>query len=307
MPKAGVLLLDLQETTRAWAEEVLRVLSAQNDFHAEIAREVSAAKQRLSEASFGLAVVFLCPEELGSFHRIEKTLEAGSQLRLVAFICGTLEDFASQMAHVPCDDFILCTASGHEIVARLRRCLDGNLTTVLEDAKRHLLLKFGTANLIGHDPKFCQAVAKAHQIAACEAPVLLTGETGTGKEVFARMIHYLSARAGKPFMPINCAAIPHELFENELFGHAKGAYTGATEQREGVIQAANHGTLFLDEVDSLAPLVQAKLLRFLEEHEFKPLGMNHILKADVRIVAAAKPICGRKFRKANFATICIIA
>jgi two-component system response regulator GlrR len=179
--------------------------------------------------------------------------------------------------------------------------MDGSLSTELDETKRHLLIKYGLKNLIGRDSKFCHAIAKIQQVAACEVPVLLSGETGTGKEVFARTIHYLSPRAGKPFIPVNCAAIPTELFENELFGHAKGAYTSATEQREGLIQAANHGTLFLDEVDSLSLLVQAKLLRFLEEHEFKPLGMNRLYKADVYILAAGladllKKVEAGKFR-----------
>lgn len=286
MRKAEVLLIDLQEKTRVRAEEVLLVLSAQTDFHAEIARDLPAAKQRLCETSFRLALIFLCPADLCSFRQIAETLEAGPHLRLIACICGAPENLTLQVVQLPCDDFIIYPTSQNEILARLRRCLDGSLSTKLDEVKHHLLIKHGVKNLVGRDPKFCEAIAKIQQIAACEVPVLLTGETGTGKEVFARTIHYLSPRAGKPFIPVNCAAIPTELFENELFGHAKGAYTGATEQREGLIQAANHGTLFLDEVDSLAPLLQAKLLRFLEEHEFKPLGVNRLCKADVRIVAA---------------------
>lgn len=300
MRKAGVLLIDFQEKTRVRAEEVLQVLSAQDDFHAEIARDLPTAKQRLHDTSFGLALIFLCPADLCSFHQIVEALEDAPHLHLIACICGAPENLTPQVAHLPCDDFIIYPTSPHEILARLRRCLDGSLSTELGEAKRHLLIRHGVKNLVGRDPKFCQAVAKIQQIAACEVPVLLTGETGTGKEVFARTVHYLSPRAGKPFIPVNCAAIPAELFENELFGHAKGAYTGATEQREGLIQAANHGTLFLDEVDSLALLLQAKLLRFLEEHEFKPLGVNRLCKADVRIVAAGLADLSKKVQAGKF-------
>ncbi|MCI0693344.1 sigma-54 dependent transcriptional regulator [candidate division KSB1 bacterium] len=138
------------------------------------------------------------------------------------------------------------------------------------------------------------------QISPCEVPVLICGETGTGKELFARAIHYLSPRSSKPFIPINCAAIPAELFENELFGHVKGAFTGATVRQEGIIQAAAGGTLFLDEIDSIPLIMQAKLLRFLEEKEFKPLGLNRIAKADVRIVSAARNDLRKKAQEGAF-------
>lgn len=163
-----------------------------------------------------------------------------------------------------------------------------------------LVVKFGLKKLVGQDPKFCDALVELKQIAACDVPVLLQGETGTGKELFARAIHYLGPRSSKPFIPINCAAIPAELFENELFGHVKGAFTGATGRQEGLIQAAVGGTLFLDEIDSIPLLMQAKLLRFLEEKEFKPLGLNCLLKADVRIVAAARGDLRKKAQEGAF-------
>jgi len=176
----------------------------------------------------------------------------------------------------------------------------GRVLDESDEIKHNLLIKFGLKQLVGQDPKFCEALVKVRQIAACDAPVLLQGETGTGKELFARAIHYLSLRSSKPFMPVNCANIPVELFENELFGHVKGAFTGATARQEGIIQAAAEGTLFLDEIDSILPLVQAKLLRFLEEKEFKVLGLNRLEKADVRIVAAARSDLRKKIQEGAF-------
>jgi DNA-binding NtrC family response regulator len=116
--------------------------------------------------------------------------------------------------------------------------------------------------------------------------VLISGETGTGKEVCARAIHYLSARAAKPFLAVNCGAIPVELIENELFGHERGAYTDAGTSQRGVIAEAESGTLFLDEIDCLPLLAQVKLLRFLQEKEFRPLGASKTVKASVRVIAA---------------------
>ncbi|HEX9671582.1 MAG TPA: sigma-54 dependent transcriptional regulator, partial [Thermoanaerobaculia bacterium] len=113
------------------------------------------------------------------------------------------------------------------------------------------------------------------------------GETGTGKELVARAIHYLSPRAQKPFIAVNCGAIPVELVENELFGHERSAYTGASTPQHGVVHEAEGGTLLLDELDSLTPLAQVKLLRFLQEKEFRPLGASRAQRADVRVLAAA--------------------
>jgi DNA-binding NtrC family response regulator len=124
-------------------------------------------------------------------------------------------------------------------------------------------------------------------IAKCDANVLIAGETGTGKELYARAIHYGSSREGRPFTPVNCGAIPTELVENELFGHERGAYTSAATFQAGLIEEANGGTLFLDEIDCLPVFAQVKLLRFLQEKEYRPLGSAKIRRADVRIIAAS--------------------
>jgi len=124
-------------------------------------------------------------------------------------------------------------------------------------------------------------------VASCDATVLVTGETGTGKELCARAIHYLSPRARKPFTPVNCGAIPPELVENELFGHEPEAFTGASTRRNGLIRESDGGTLFLDEIDCLPLLAQVKLLRFLQDREFRPLGSARPRYADIRVIAAS--------------------
>src|SRR5215217_4935956 len=166
--------------------------------------------------------------------------------------------------------------------------------------------------LVGDSPDFVLLLQKIPQIAKCDANVLIEGETGTGKEVYARAIHYRSARASKPFVPVNCGAIPVELVENELFGHERGAFTSASALQAGLIEEASGGTLFLDEVDSLPPLAQVKLLRFLQEKEYKPLGSVKLRKADVRIVAASnldleKATQNRKMRQDLFYRLNVIS
>ena len=141
-------------------------------------------------------------------------------------------------------------------------------------------------NLIGNSPAFVETVNEIEKIAMCDAPVLLCGETGTGKELAARAIHYSGKRKDKSFIPVNCGALPDNLIANELFGHTKGAYTDARNSQPGLVDQANGGTLFLDEVESLSLSAQATLLRFLENYEYSPLGSSTTRITNVRIIAA---------------------
>lgn len=141
-------------------------------------------------------------------------------------------------------------------------------------------------SLVGKSESFAKAIQKLPLLARSNSPILIMGETGTGKELFARAIHYHSARQGKPFIPVNCGALPDHLFENELFGHAKGAFTDASSEENGLIAEAEGGTLLLDEVDALSPAAQIKLLRFLQDREYRRIGSPKVLLADVRVLAA---------------------
>jgi transcriptional regulator with PAS, ATPase and Fis domain len=149
-----------------------------------------------------------------------------------------------------------------------------------------LASKAGHARVVGHSPEWMETLKKATQVAETETTVLLTGESGTGKEVVARFIHRASARKGGPFNALNCAALPEQLLESELFGYERGAFTGAQQSKPGQIELAAGGVLFLDEVSEMSPSAQAKFLRVLQEREFQRLGGTRLLKANVRIIAA---------------------
>ncbi|OEY68005.1 hypothetical protein BG841_09935 [Marinobacter sp. X15-166B] len=142
-------------------------------------------------------------------------------------------------------------------------------------------------NLIGTSQVFLHSLLLIQQAAGHAAPVLLLGETGTGKELAARAIHYMGARAEHPFIPVNCGALPQEIFENEVFGHEQGAYTDARKSQLGLVGQAQGGTLFLDEIDALSLKSQVVLLRFLQDHEYRPLGAQGTKNANVRIIAAS--------------------
>lgn len=141
--------------------------------------------------------------------------------------------------------------------------------------------------LIGESKAFQRMMAVLEKIAIYDASVLLSGETGSGKELAARAIHYRSRRYDKPFIPVNCGALPDHLIENELFGHARGAYTDARDSHPGLVAQAEGGTLFLDEIDTLSPKAQICLLRFLQDGQYRPLGGSKAISADVRILAAS--------------------
>jgi DNA-binding NtrC family response regulator len=142
-------------------------------------------------------------------------------------------------------------------------------------------------DLVGRSPCFRDALACLQQWSRVDATVLICGETGTGKELAARALHYLGARSGGPFVPVNCGAIADSLLEAELFGHVKGAFTDAKQDARGMISLASGGTLFLDEVDALSPRAQAALLRFVQDHSYRPVGGARFQHGDVRLVAAS--------------------
>jgi transcriptional regulator with GAF, ATPase, and Fis domain len=141
--------------------------------------------------------------------------------------------------------------------------------------------------VIGTSAAFLAVVRQIERVAGYDVPVLIEGETGTGKELAARAIHYRSRRRDSPFVPVNCGALPESLIENEFFGHCRGAFTDAREEWPGLLRLAHHGTLFLDEIDAMPARGQVALLRFLQDYQFRPLGGRKSCEADVRVIAAA--------------------
>jgi DNA-binding NtrC family response regulator len=204
-------------------------------------------------------------------------------------------EFALSMA----DDLALSTERQDLLQLRVRRLLDSSCSDA-GSAYEGLIRELGRANLIGKDPRFLQAAERMAASARTDLPVLITGETGTGKELFASAIHFMSHRRNEAFIPVDCGGIPEHLFENELFGHVRGAYTDARGEQRGLAAVADGGTLFLDEVDSLPVAAQAKLLRFLQERHFKALGADQWTHADVRIVAASNRDLGQLTAERQF-------
>jgi two-component system, NtrC family, response regulator GlrR len=200
------------------------------------------------------------------------------------------------------DDFLLPPLSLYDMRLRVHR-LTQRFTEkedTMEACQLNLISQLGMQRFIGKAPAFMAAIENIPRIAGCDATVLLIGNTGTGKEMCARTIHYLSPRAKKPFIPVNCGSIPGDLFENEMFGHESGAFTDARHSQRGLIAEADGGTLFLDEVDSLPLSAQVKILRFLQDKEYRPLGAQHYRHADTRLIAASNQNLKQKVRDRLF-------
>jgi DNA-binding NtrC family response regulator len=213
--------------------------------------------------------------------------QAWPSAAVLGAICNVAHDVADLLDSLGhgLDDFFCCPCPQIDFVARLRRLLPSQRASRAERLAQLGNLKLDM--LIGESTPLVESLTRMLRVAASNATVLVGGETGVGKELFARAIHYNGSRKSRPFIPINCSALPDHLLENELFGHAKGAYTDASTSEKGLLAQAEGGTVFLDEVDTLTASSQAKLLRFLQDREYRPLGSSKTLSADVRVLAAA--------------------
>ncbi len=234
-----------------------------------------------NEPLTSLHAVLGIPED----HSIDKALAEAARAGNVA---GELTDFVRFQRRI--------TVNGEPRYLELHSCqtceLVGQtrLMIIRDVSERHrleMLIDRSRGDLVTSDRKVLALLERVHQVAPSNASVLLQGESGTGKTHIARLIHRLSRRADKPFIEVNCAAIPTSLIESELFGHVKGAFTGAMRDRPGRFQAAHGGTLFLDEIAEIPMHLQAKLLRVLQDHEFEPVGSDRTMHVDIRIISAS--------------------
>jgi DNA-binding NtrC family response regulator len=184
------------------------------------------------------------------------------------------------------DDLMFWPVRGHELEVRIRRLLQDH-SRLSHEIENSLGKEMGLAQLVGMHPSILHAARQAMLFADTKAAVLITGETGTGKDLFAHAIHSLSKRKSGPFIPVDCGSLPEHLAENELFGHCRGAFTDAHKDQRGLAAMAEDGTLFLDEVDALSPANQAKLLRFLQEGTYRALGAERFTRSNARVIAAS--------------------
>jgi two-component system response regulator AtoC len=278
---ARVLVVDDEEGIRSFLAESLETVGHE----VAQAEDGNDALRQLSRSSFHLMITDLRMPGLDGMALLRRVRSEWPETEVIVLTAfGTVEGAVEAMK-LGAMDYLQKPISGPEEVRLLAaRAVERFGLRALEersaiDSESGLPLTYGAPAMV----PIVQAIEK---VARTEATVFLLGESGTGKEIAAQTIHRLSARAGGPFMPVNCAALSENLLESEIFGHEKGSFTGAGARRRGRLELADGGTLFLDEVAELKPEIQAKLLRVLQDRRFERLGGSHTIVADVRLIAA---------------------
>ena len=223
---------------------------------------------------------------------LQRLKEIKPSLAIIVLSSSKDPEFIFRASKLGADDFICKPVDPKDLDERIGKVLDSQrLSSEVTQLREHVRRQTDFTMLFGTSPKMMEVKMTIEQVADTTATVLVRGESGTGKEVVARMVYAESSRCDKPFVKVNCAAIPHELLESELFGYEAGAFTGATRQKLGKFEQANNGTIFLDEISEMHPALQAKLLHVLQDHEFSRLGGKRDIQVDVRVLAATnKPL-----------------
>ncbi len=283
LQKLRVLFVDDETAIR----EIMKIELPRMGHEVTLCEDGSAALKALEKQTFDAALVDLRMPGLSGWDVIEHIKKVSPETEVVISTGHGDLEAAIQALRLGAYDFLPKPCKLFEISAVLKRIAEKRtLTNKTIALETRLKAVEGSPDLIGRTPGMLRVKKLIEKIAPTDSSVLILGETGTGKELVARRIHDLSQRASMPFVAVNCGALPENLVESELFGHRKGAFTGADAPRKGLIEVANGGTLFLDEMGELDKTMQVKLLRFLESGEVRRVGENEAFHVDVRIVCA---------------------
>jgi two-component system response regulator GlrR len=272
-------------------------------YETTMAEEGEKALALALEEVYDLAIIDLKLNGIDGISLLEKLLRLHPYLPVIILTAhGTIAS-AVEATKKGAYDYLTKPFDPKDLLHRIEKALEvRRLRGEVEQLRTLVRERYHPDNIVASSDKMQQVLGQVAQIAVTDSTVCLYGESGTGKELIAKSIHALSHRARGPFVAINCGAIPESLLENELFGHVKGAYTGADQPQRGLLRQADDGTLFLDEISELSPALQVKFLRVLQEREFYPLGAGQPTKVDFRLIAATNQdlwdaVCKGKFRE----------
>src|SRR5688572_520262 len=283
--RGSVLLVD-DET------KILNALAAavRADGHDVVAvTDPREAQRLLSQRLFDVLVVDNLMPELGGLDLIRELVSSAPAAEIPQIVMMTAHatvESAIEAMRLGAFDYLQKPFEIDELLVVVNRALDHQRLRTEHTYLIHERADFNHYGMVGRSRPMQDVIKTAELVARTKSTVLITGETGTGKELVARAIHYKSAQREMPLIKVNCAAIPETLLESELFGHVRGAFTGATTSKKGKFALADGGTIFLDEIGTMSGSLQAKLLRVLQEREFEPLGSERTQKVDVRVIAA---------------------
>jgi DNA-binding NtrC family response regulator len=280
---ADILIVEDKESLR----RMLRKTLASRGFEVDEAADAYEARRRLQGHPYRVVLTDLKLPAGSGFEVLEAAREADPDTPVIVMTAyGTVEEAVKAMKEGAADFLTKPVDTDHLLLLLDRAVERRRQMTELVLLKEEHQSRFGLPRVIGEDPALKEAMLAVQRAAATDTTVLLLGESGTGKELMSRALHQLSERAKGPFVAINCAAIPDNLLENELFGHEKGAFTGAGARKVGRVELAHKGTLFLDEIGDLPLPLQGKILRLVQERQFERVGGLQTLTVDVRVVAA---------------------
>ena len=281
---ARILVCDDEASLR----EMLHILLRREGYRVDLVDGVHAARDQLGSADpYDVVITDLVMPDGTGMEVLDavRTRSANTQILMVTAFATTEQ--AVEAMRKGAYDYVQKPFKNHELLATLEKALEKRaIVAENETLRAEVKARWSEGQLIGKSPAMDRLRDLIKRVANATTSVLITGESGTGKEMVARALHFQSPRAEEPFVVLNCGAIPENLIESELFGHIKGAFTGASAAKEGLFRAANGGTLFLDEVGELPPALQVKLLRVLQDRKVRPLGGSTEVEVDVRVVAA---------------------
>jgi DNA-binding NtrC family response regulator len=295
---ADVLVVEDKESLRIMLRKTLEV----RGYSVEEAGDAYEAKRRLSASRYLVVLTDLRLPAGSGFDVLQAAQESDPEMPVVVMTAFGTVDEAVRAMKEGAADFLTKPVDTDHLMVLLDRAIDRRrLLTEYVLLKEEYQRRFALPRLLGEDPALKETMMSIQRAAATDATVLLLGESGTGKELMARSLHQLSDRAKGPFVAINCAAIPEALLENELFGHEKGAFTGAGSRKVGRAEMAHHGTLFLDEIGDLPLSLQGKILRLVQEKQFDRVGGTQTITVDLRVVAATnknleEAVAAKQFR-----------
>lgn len=283
MEKTRILIIDDDEIIRKSCEKVL----APEGYLTVTAETGKDGLKLLSKKNFDLVLTDLRMPDMNGIDVLKKIKEVWPDIEVIVITgYGTIKS-AIDAIRYGAYDYVEKPFAPEELLNVVRRSLERrNLMIENTRLKQEVKALYRIENIVGTSKAIQRVFNLIATVAPTEGTVLITGESGTGKELVARAIHYNSPRREGPFIVVDCGTIPDNLMEAELFGYIKGAFTGATETHRGLIEIATKGTLFFDEIGNLSPGLQAKLLRLIQEKEFRPIGGRELIKADIRIIAA---------------------
>jgi two-component system response regulator HydG len=303
-----VLVVDDQKNMRATTAMLLREAG---HVVAE-AEDGAAAMQRLHQEAFDVVLTDLRMPGLDGMEVLRRVRTACPETQVIVMTAYGTIDSAVEAVRQGAHDYVSKPFQSEELLLRVGRALEtrrlrGTVTLLAGELRR----QSGLDRIIGRSAAIKDVIERVVRVAPTDASVLITGESGAGKELVARALHLASRRGEEPFVPVNCAAITETLLESELFGHAKGAFTGASRARRGLFEEAHGGTLLIDEIAETSPGFQAKLLRVLQDGELRRVGESAPIQVDVRVIAATnqdlrRAIAERRFREDLFYRLAVV-